>query len=239
LKKRFILLLVIFAFAFLKIKIFSQNLRFKDNDKNKLEILLINNHSQTENINSLKYIKEVSNFFSTYGKIRSIHYSKLSEFLCKNSFSNFDLIILSGGDGKFYRNDYKLEHLELIRTNKPIIGICQGMQILAKILSNAYHYKLRNARKRIFEKINFNGIEGDIYYNHSWIIREKDIEEDFEVIFKQKDCAIEEHKTAANIVLLAKHKKKPIIFFQGHPEKSGEFGRTLINQAFISLGIFI
>ena len=162
-------------FTFLKIKMYSQNLKPDRCIHNKLKILLVNNHSQTENIYSLKYIQQVSNFFSTYGKTKSIHYSNLSNFLCDNSFSDFDLIILSGGDGKFYRKEYQLEHMAIRKTNIPIIGICQGGQILSKIFSNAYHYKLINARKKIFEKINFNSIKGVIYYIHSWIIREDDI----------------------------------------------------------------
>lgn len=48
--------------------------------------------------------------------------------------NNFDLIVLSGGHGA--RSNTKLKvfekELELIRsTNKPIFGICKGMQLIA------------------------------------------------------------------------------------------------------------
>ena len=89
-----------------------------------------------------------------------------------------------------------------MKTEKPILGICLGLQIIC----NAYGGQMRKFEKnrKINEDFGFVGENYKMLYNHSYYFDE--IPNEF----------IGEIKN--NVVVWMKHKNKPILAFQGHPE---------------------
>lgn len=168
---------------------------------NVMKVLIVNN--QTKHINKLKELlhnHEVTVFF----------YNQIDLKLVKN----FDLIILSGGSlfsilG--HEQKYKKE-IEIIKnSNKPIIGICLGFELIAY----AFGSKLYKVNKKIkgilpIKIINncriFNNLPNfDVYEGHRWII--KKIPTDF-IELARSESGIEAFK----------HKDKNLYGFQFHPE---------------------
>jgi carbamoylphosphate synthase small subunit len=163
---------------------------------------LIINHSNS-------FPKETINFFNC-------DYINYQDFNSKIADS-FDYLVLSGGHINISgKNDIVEEKEFLSKTNKPIFGICLGLQILsiidgAELLCGS---KIRNGKKIL----NFKENRLLLHYEHYCRIQE--IPNSYNGYIKN------------DIVEWIIHKSKPIIAFQAHPEKSGKSGIFLKDYFF-------
>jgi len=114
----------------------------------------------------------------------------------------YNYIILSGGPINIDGDNIKEEKMWLKETNKPILGICLGFQILCLIYGSKMN-KFEHNRK-LNEKLKFVDDEYNMFYNHIYYFKE--IPMDFVGEIKN------------NLITYIKHKTKPILAFQGHPE---------------------
>ncbi len=167
-----------------------------------MKCLIINNNT--------KFLDKLIALLANYNPI-VVDYKKFSI----NSISDFDFLVLSGGSINIsYPNNLKKIKKFLRKTNKPILGICLGLQILSITFSSTL-LDLKQQRKGFFD-FDFFGAKGSLYYIHSCFI--KDVPEEFEILVKSGD-----------IIELIKHKIKPLVGLQGHPEMSNEYGKKIIN----------
>lgn len=120
----------------------------------------------------------------------------------KDRVETYDYIVLSGGPIDIDGDNIKEEKEWLKITNKPILGVCLGIQILCLVYGETM-YKFDKNRK-INEKLKFVETDYNMFYNHSYYF--KKVPNDF----------IGEVKN--DVVVYMKHKTKPILAFQGHPE---------------------
>jgi GMP synthase (glutamine-hydrolysing) len=134
-----------------------------------------------------------------------------------NESNKYDYFILTGGHINISGvDDLKEEKLFLKNTNKPIFGICLGLQILSIIDGEKLECGkvIRNGKHRLV----FNDKNLNLHYEHY--------------------CRISKIPPSYNgyvkngILEWIKHKEKPIIAFQCHPEKSGKSGEFLKNYFF-------
>ena len=128
---------------------------------------------------------------------------------------NCDKIILSPGPGIPSEAKGMIEVIEKMHLNKPILGVCLGMQALAEFFGDSI-YNLPKVYHGVQKKIHihsstdlFKGIalSTNVALYHSWGVRigEKSI---------LKPLAYSED----NILMSFKHKKLPIYGIQFHPE---------------------
>ena len=96
-------------------------------------------------------ISVISKFFQKKHHTSTIFYKNLV-FLKKKDLDKFDLFIFHGGkqsaNSKSKAIAYEYKFLKyIIKLNKPIIGICLGAQLIAKI----YGSKISKAKNKVFE----------------------------------------------------------------------------------------
>lgn len=120
----------------------------------------------------------------------------------------YDYIILSGGPISITGDNIRKEKEWLKITNKPIFGICLGLQILCLVYDEELIYNKfpNNYNKKLYENVKFIDSDYNMFYNHSYFFNK--IPKDF----------IGEIKN--DILIYMKHKTKPVLAFQGHPEMS-------------------
>jgi anthranilate/para-aminobenzoate synthase component II len=119
----------------------------------------------------------------------------------------YDYVILSGGPIDISKEtDIKTEKDWLRETNKPILGVCLGLQILCLVYDETLDYKELEHNRKIFDSVLFENFDYNMFYNHSYYFNK--IPENF--IGEVKD----------NILIWMRHKTKTILAFQGHPEMS-------------------
>ena len=115
---------------------------------------------------------------------------------------SYDYIVLSGGPIDITGDNIKDEKEWLRTTEKPILGICLGIQILCLVYGEEMYKFPHN--KKVNEHVRFVDTDYNMFYNHSYYFNK--IPNEF----------IGEVKN--NIVIYMRHKTKPILAFQGHPE---------------------
>jgi GMP synthase (glutamine-hydrolysing) len=159
-----------------------------------MKILLVNNH--TKDIEELKRLLDGFDFSVI-----------LHEDFSAGSADGFDLVILSGGSGirsvKNHPADYQTEIDFIKNTDKKIIGICLGAQIIA----TAFGCTLTglDAEHKGITTMRFEGREVLVYEAHRFAINQVS---DFIEVLATSDHGIE----------MIKHKTKPIYGLQFHPE---------------------
>lgn len=159
-----------------------------------MKILIVDNH--TKNLKEmLALLRDYDNSVCT----RELFSSGLAD--------TFDLIIFSGGSGvrsvKNHKDDYKNEIEYIKSSNKKIIGICLGCEVVA----SAFDCKLQennDIHKGVYS-IKYNGKNLNVYEAHKFQISE--VSDDIEIL-AASDYGIE----------IIKHKTKPIYGLQFHPE---------------------
>jgi GMP synthase (glutamine-hydrolysing) len=164
------------------------------------KILVINN--QTRYLENIKEsLKNVSYEIINFDKV-NFEYAK-----------NFTHIILTGGTIKITGNNLLKEEIKIIKeSNKPILGICFGHQLICYVFGSKLE-QLENKKKGIFEikklkeDLILKGTKNPIkvFENHDYKI--KDLPNQLKIL-AISDSAIE----------IVKHKEKSIYGFQFHPE---------------------
>lgn len=157
---------------------------------------------------------------------------KFNDFKSSDS-DGYDLTILSGG-GKhnilFEENSF-LEETKLVKSGKPIIGICFGCELIAQAFGGVL-IELPEEEKGVFEIeiLDKNLGQGNIkvYESHRWAISK--MPEEFEILARSE--------RGPEII---KHKNLPIYGLQFHPEnmidktEGDELFLRLLSQFYLSL----
>jgi len=186
-----------------------------------MKILLINNYQN-------------NNETATYEALKAAlagHQVRIQRYKPGLKFEEFDrdLVILSGGggEGSEINDTYKRHKLWyedqiefILSTNKPILGICMGFEVIAR----AYNSKVLEMKEYItgFRKLTASKSllpSQDTqslrqYENHKWIVPSVSSKH-FEVL-AHSGSGIE----------MIKHKTKKITATQFHPEKGGTLNLT-------------
>ena len=176
-----------------------------------MKILLVNNHTQ-----HLKYLDTAI----AGHQVEIMMYRPGAEFYDRDK----DLIILSGGGGEGLEiNDattggklwYADQMKFILSCNKPILGICMGFEVIAR----AYGSKVDEMKDLIMGfqqikttpkgKVELGRDTIEQYEAHQW--RVKNIDENQFDILAESATGIE----------VIKHKSRPILATQFHPEKGG------------------
>jgi GMP synthase-like glutamine amidotransferase len=136
------------------------------------------------------------------------------KYFTEEHVNKYDYIVLSGGDINIsHEKDLVEEKKFIIKTDKPIFGICLGMQIIS--ISFGENLKNLHERRMLKESIKLDDLEGELNYNHECYIEK--IPEGLFGITEEVD----------NHPMVISLWKDNILAFQGHPEISGEFGKKL------------
>lgn len=144
----------------------------------------------------------------------------------------FDLIVFSGGSGvrsvKNHTEDYKNEIDFIKSTDKKVIGICLGSEIIATAFGCSLK-ELKSPEKGIttikmskagFDILDNNSREISVYESHRFVIDK--VSENIEVL-----------ATSNNGVEIFKYKNKPIYGVQFHPEVFVD--KTQGNEIFVKI----
>jgi anthranilate/para-aminobenzoate synthase component II len=190
-----------------------------------MKILLINNYQN-------------NNETATYEALKIAlagHQVKTQRYKPGLKFEDFDrdLVVLSGGGGEGseindrYDRDklwYEDQIDFILSTNKPILGICMGFEVIAR----AYNSKVLEMKDYItgFRKLTATKTSaqgGDRhnlrqYENHKWFVSSVSSKH-FEVL-----------AYSGSGIEMIKHKTKKITATQFHPEKGGSIGLEQLLQ---------
>jgi len=137
-----------------------------------------------------------------------------------NDFEGYDAIVLSGGSG-IEDAVWAKEKVAIVSTNKPVFGICLGMQFICKAYWDSEHpdglrcllKRAHDARALRPEKLDVPelGLEGKIAYFRMFGVPTNRVADCLNIL-----CL----SNAGNgpTVGIVKHKTKLCVGFQGHPE---------------------
>lgn len=180
-----------------------------------MKVLIIDNHT--------KHIKKLRDLLR--GNTITV---RKREVISLGGLEKFDLVILSGGSHvcpiKNHHKEYKKEIDFLKKTDKPVIGICLGFEIIAVAFGSSL--KELGAREKGICKIKFKNKKVEVYESHRFGISKTS--DSLEVL------AVSEDGPEA-----VKHKKKPIYGLQFHPEMfvqetdGDEIFAKIINELFV------
>ena len=139
---------------------------------------------------------------------------------------NCDKIILSPGPGIPSEAKGMIEVIEKMHLNKPILGVCLGMQALAEFYGDSI-YNLSKVYHGVQKKIHiqsstdlFKGfvLSTNVALYHSWAVRLGDKSELIPLAYSEDD-----------ILMSFKHNQLPIYGIQFHPESIlTEKGREIL-----------
>jgi len=175
-------------------------------------LLIIDNYPKSKGLKSLKRIIKIS---SKFQKVKTIKYYELKN----HAFEEYNGIILTGSSACITNKHVPIAYSRVIKLissiNKPLLGICFGMQLISYTFGSAI-IKMDKRRKGYF-RINlikkddpiFNGINKEqIIVKENHLNKVKCLPKEFDLLASSKKCEIE----------AIKHKNKLIYGFQFHPE---------------------
>jgi GMP synthase (glutamine-hydrolysing) len=166
-----------------------------------MKILIIDNNS--------KHIEEIKNLCLGHA-VSILKWSEIST----DSYRPFDLIILSGGSGMSidkHTADFKTEADLIRKSNKPIIGICLGFELICKTFGCRIEREEESERGLIeIQTMKDDQIFGEkskfkVFMAHKWHVREVD----------PPLIPLARSEKGIDIV---RHLEKQIYGFQFHPE---------------------
>lgn len=165
-----------------------------------MEILIINNHT--------KNLPALVNFFNTLGNVTVVPREGIDGSVVKG----YKLIVLSGGflvpSVMNHEEVYELE-IDIIKQSKvPVIGICLGFEIIIQGFGGELE-NLSLEQKGVYD-IDLDGKKLEIFEHH--MKRVSIIPEQFVTLAMRASSKSEE------IIEIARHKTRPIMGFQFHPE---------------------
>jgi GMP synthase-like glutamine amidotransferase len=186
-----------------------------------MKILLINNHT--------RHLPDLTAALVGH-QVEIREYQPGLDFSCANK----DLVILSGGGGEGLEihDEHKPgrlwyeDEMKFIRTaNKPILGICMGLEVITRAFGSPVKKLVKGvdgfvefnpsvAGKKRFNKNNLRQFEA-----HDWCVPRAP--KGFKVLAKS-DTGIE----------IMEHKTRKILATQFHPEKGGTLGFANLLQSF-------
>jgi len=147
----------------------------------------------------------------------------------------YDAVVLAGGPIMISRDRDLVNEKEFIRTtNKPILGICLGMQIIC--VANGCKLKdLPYKNEGMFNidltPVGFEPME--LYYNHGCYIDR--VPDGFDGLIIPENETDNSDDIQFNVLQFIKHKTKNIMALQAHPELYSEGGKKIINYWLNSL----
>jgi len=198
------------------------------------KLLIIDNYLSVD-----RHHERFKRFDEILKKIENLQYEILHfENLKNRDLSEFDLIILTGSVTSLHikENVEKyLDEIELIKaTEKPILGICFGHQLIAKAFGfNIIRMKDENVewdnkeielKLKPFELCDKEKIWVEEYHKEE-IEYTPDLEKVFDILASTENCQVQ----------IIRHKKKEIFGVQFHPEtypdsKIKEGGEEIIKK---------
>ncbi len=185
------------------------------------QILIINICS--EPLHYYEFVKPIEAIIS---KMNLNYSTKEYDKLSLTDIQHADKIIICGTSLK---DNYFLEDLhlfvEILKSNKPIFGICGGMEILGFLLGGGIKERKEigfNEVKFIKNFLNIEiGVAMQVYQLHNLYVDFSDILDDVDICAKSYDL----------ITQAFKHKYKPIYGVLFHPEvRNEEIIKTFIND---------
>ena len=182
-----------------------------------MEILVIDCTSGNK-LHFMEFVQPILDAISKGTKAIVVHYSKLSEKHAKNS----DAIILTGtslADNVYLLHAAKFNFLKNYK--KPVLGICAGMQIIAKVfgakIEKRKSTEIGNTKIKIVkDDLLFAGLEKEFtaYALHN---NSTTIPKNFELLASSKKCKVQAFR----------HNEKPIYGVEFHPEVGAK--KVLVN----------
>lgn len=177
-----------------------------------MKVLLINNRTIR-----LKQTQEMLKDF----EITTVDVKKL----VKSDSKDHDFIVLTRGSyaSAFTKSKAYDVELDLIKNSGlPVFGICMGMQLIARLISEGT-FKELIPRRRGIRELKDNNMNLNVYNRHRWSVPDV------------KSPLLADSKSEDGVEII-KHKSKLIWGVQFHPEVDPEFGTNgkLIFDEFVT-----
>ena len=155
-----------------------------------MKVLIINNNTL--------HLEELKHWLSAYDcEVVNVGEDYILE--------EFDLVVLSGShtDSVIGNESKYAKEIELVKSGKPVIGICLGCEIVGY----AFGAKLEKLPHRERGMIDVNGTPQ--YESHCWVV--KNLPPELELLATSKDG-----------IEIIRHKSLPVVGLQFHPEVTGQ-----------------
>lgn len=187
-----------------------------------MKVLLI------DNFDSFTY--NLAHYIEAEGvEVQVVRNTQLNEFV----IHDFDRIVFSPGPGLPYQSQGMIDVIEQFYRNKPMLGVCLGMQALAEFFGGSlYNMKVvkhgvseptnQIGKSKLFDEIP-QSFEVGLY--HSWAVSEP-----------LPDCLIPTLRSKSGVLMGLEHKSLPIYAVQFHPESILTPHGKIIIQNFLKLG---
>jgi len=179
----------------------------------------------------------------TYNLVQLVEQAGVSDyFLVKNDqllglkSDAFDKVIISPGPGIAKEAGELMQFLKMYYHKKSMLGICLGYEALAELFGGKLiqmpepMHGIRNKGKILKQDSIFNDLPNEFFigHYHSWIIEEKEVPAELEILVKDEN----------GLPMAFKHKQFNLTGLQFHPESvMTEFGLEMIRNWLFNMPI--